>query len=275
MPELLYVFAAAQADGVDFSFDSYPYLAGMTTLASQLPELGGQAGTVAEQLVRLRNPEHRAAIVEALNVTGSDATPGTHRRLGHVHLAGVAGAEHYAWVLGGSLGAAAADRDLDPATLCLDILVASEMAAPCVLFMGFEAHVRQLMQHPSHTVGSDGIFEGSRPHPRGWGHLRQDAGPLCSRLGTDPGRVRETHDHCPRTAPRPLRSGPTARGAIADLVVFDPDRIQDRATYDEPKRHAVGVTHVMVNGRFALRAGSLTGTRAGRAVRPNSWEQHP
>jgi len=266
LPELLTLLDDAVADGVDLSFDAYPYLAAMTTLGSQLPSWA-QAGSVEEQLDRLRDPATRARIVEALDVTGSDGHQGLTVDWRAVQVVGVPGAPSYADVVGVPLSDAAAARGLAPAELCLDVLAATRFGAPCVMHVGIEEHVRTLMAHPAHTVGSDGILVGDRPHPRSWGTFPRILDTYVREEGvlTLPEAIRHM------TSAPAARLGLTDRGRVAvgakaDLVVLDPDRVRERATYADPRQPADGIHHVLVNGRFALRDGAVTGERAGRVI---------
>lgn len=267
LPELLRMFDEALADGVDFSFDSYPYLAAMTTLHSQLPGWA-QAGSGEEQMARLRNPEDRERIISALDVEGSDGHQGLTVDWSGVYLAGLPGAPELDWIMQGSLAEAAAKLRQRPAELCLDVLVATDRAAPCVFFIGIEEHVRALMQREEHTVGSDGILVGERPHPRSWGtfprmletYVREEK--VLS--------LEECVRHMTSAAADRLRladRGRIVEGAIADLVVFDKDQVKANATYETPRQAATGIRHVLVNGAFAVEDGRITGKRAGRVLK--------
>jgi N-acyl-D-amino-acid deacylase len=267
LPELLKMFDDAIAEGIDMSFDAYPYLAGMTTLLSQLPSWA-LAGTGEEQMARLRDPETRKRIIEALDVTGSDGHQGLVVNWSIVHLAGTPGAPEMEWMMEGSLADAARKLNTSPSELALDILIATERAAPCVFFIGYEEHVRTLMQRDEHTVGSDGILVGDRPHPRSWGTF-----PRMLETYVREEKVltlEECVRHMTSSAANRLRlmdRGRIAAGALADLVVFDKDKVSAKATYDNPRQAAVGIHHVLVNGHFAIENGAITHSRAGRALR--------
>lgn len=267
LPALLKMFDDAIAEGIDLSFDAYPYLAGMTTLLSQLPSWA-LAGSGEEQMARLRDPETRKRIVEALDVIGSDGHQGLTVNWSTVYLAGLPGAPELEWMMEGSLADAARKLNTAPAELALDILIATERAAPCVFFIGHEEHVRTLMQRDEHTVGSDGILVGDRPHPRSWGTF-----PRMLETYVREEKVltlEECVRHMTSSAANRLRlmdRGRIAAGALADLVVFDKDKVSAKATYDNPRQAATGIHHVLVNGQFAIENGAITHSRAGRALR--------
>jgi len=267
LPELLKMLDDAIADGVDLTFDSYPYLAGMTTLLSQLPSWA-LAGTGEEQMARLRSPEDRARIIEALDVIGSDGHQGLTVNWSTVHVVGTPGAPELEWVMATDLATAAAKAGKRPAEFALDILVATERSAPCVFFIGHEEHVRALMQRDEHTVGSDGILVGDRPHPRSWGTF-----PRMLETYVREEKVltlAECVRHMTSTAANRLRQpdrGRIAEGARADIVVFNDMTVKANATYEVPRQAASGIFHVMVNGVLALEDGQMTGSRAGRVIR--------
>jgi len=267
LPELLRMFDDAIAEGIDFSFDSYPYLAAMTTLHSQLPGWA-QAGTSAQQMARLRDPEDRARIIAELNVTGSDGHQGLTLDWSGFYVAGTPGAPELEWVMQMSIAEAAAKLDVPPAELCLDLLVATDRATPCVFFIGIEEHVRTLMQRDEHTVGSDGILVGDRPHPRSWGTFPRMLQTYVREENVL--SLEQCVRHMTSAAADRLRLADRGRivpGARADLVVFDRDNVAANASYDAPRQAATGIRHVLVNGVFAVEDGRVTGSRAGRVLR--------
>jgi N-acyl-D-amino-acid deacylase len=267
LPQLIAMFDAAIADGIDLSFDSYPYLAGMTTLLSQLPSWA-LAGTGEEQMARIRDPETRKRIIEALDVTGSDGHQGLTVNWSNAYLASVPGAPDMEWMLEGSLADAARSINTSPSELALDVLVATDRAASFVLFVGIEEHVRTLMQREEHTVGSDGILVGDRPHPRSWGtfprmletYVREE------KVLTLEECVRHMTSSAADRLHLPDR-GRIAPGTFADLVVFDAMTVKANATYEKPRQAATGIVHVMVNGIFAVEDNEISGNRSGRAIR--------
>jgi N-acyl-D-amino-acid deacylase len=154
--------------------------------------------------------------------------------------------------------------------LVCDLLAVSGMAVGCVVpHQNRTAEdVRQLIRHPAMVAGSDGIFTGSFPHPRGCGcfarylghHVRDD--PTWS--------LEQAVHHLAAHAAR--RFGLKDRGLLregmaADVVVFDPDAIADRSTYEDGRRLAVGMEHVLVNGELVLHHGRRTHALPGRALR--------
>src|SRR5262249_16601037 len=142
-----------------------------------------------------------------------------------------------------------------------DLLLASDLAAGCVVphLQRTEEDVSRLMRHPAMMAGSDGIFTGSRPHPRGWGCFARYLGHPVR--GDHTWTVEQAVQHLAGHAAR--RFGLTDRGLLrpgmaADVVVFDLEAIADRSTYEDGRQPAVGVEHVLVNGELVLHDGRRT-----------------
>ena len=134
--------------------------------------------------------------------------------------------------------------------------------------VGDEENVRAIMVHRTHTAGSDGMLVGGKPHPRAWGTFPRYLGHYCRELGLM--SLEETVHHLtgrPAARLQLQRRGLVRAGYAADLVLFDPGTIAEGATFEEPRRPAVGISHVFVNGVAAIADGAPTGARAGRALR--------
>ena len=138
-----------------------------------------------------------------------------------------------------------------------------------IVFSMSEADVRTVLAHPTTMIGSDGVpAAGSKPHPRLYGCFARILGRY----------VRETGVLDLATAIHRMTGMPASKfglrdrgiiepGCYADLVVFDPARIKDGATYEAPRQFPEGIWGVFVNGELAARDGRATGRRAGRALR--------
>ena len=140
--------------------------------------------------------------------------------------------------------------------------------AGAIYFIMDEADVRRVLSFPHAMIGSDGLPHDSHPHPRLWGTFPRVLGHYARDIGLFP-----IEEAVRRMTGLPAgQFGLTDRGvlrpgAYADLVLFDPDTIADRSTWDQPKRPAAGIDLVMVNGRITWRDGVSTGARPGRALR--------
>nr|WP_221442254.1 D-aminoacylase [Nocardiopsis algeriensis] len=268
-PEVLdAIDEATVRHGLDVTLDSYPYTASATYLAAPLPSWA-QAGGAAATLERLRDPATRARILREIEHEGTDGNHGIPMDWSSIVVTGTADPA-LGWAVGSSVADLAARRGREPGDLYADLLVADELRSGCLLQVGNEDNIRTIMRHSSHTAGSDGILAGDKPHPRGWGTFPRYLGHYVRELGV------LTLEECVRhLTSRPARRlGLTDRGllhagATADLVVFDPDTVAARATYDEPRRTPVGIEHVLVSGEFTVRGGRRTDRLPGRSVRRN------
>jgi N-acyl-D-amino-acid deacylase len=178
----------------------------------------------------------------------------------------------WAWTEGRRLPDAAAEAGLEPGGLLLDLLVATRMEAAVVIdspATTTDEGLRTLLRHPAHMGGSDGIFIGGHPHPRGWGAFARY---LAVQVRTNGDWTwSEAVAHLSTAAAN--RFGLTDRGVIrpgaaADVVVLDPATVGDRADYDHPRELAVGIDDVLVAGVPVLREGRLTGNLPGRPLTP-------
>jgi N-acyl-D-amino-acid deacylase len=249
---LLALIDEASSD-LDVTFDQYPYGAGATLLASVLPAWA-QAGGAEATLARAADPEHRARIERDV----ADGLPGWENILGTL------GPERIA--VGGTPLADLADGRSAVDTAC-DLLVETGLAAPMVLHYAADESVRRVAAHRLQLVGSDGIF-GEHPHPRLYGTVPRFLGRFALRDDLIP--VEEAVARL--TSRAAVRLGLTDRGRIAegkraDLVLLDPARYVDTATYDDPKQSPDGVLGVWVAGERVVRDGEPTGARPGGVVR--------
>jgi N-acyl-D-amino-acid deacylase len=130
-----------------------------------------------------------------------------------------------------------------------------------------ERDIDPLMRHPAMMACSDGIFVGGAPHPRGWAAFARYLGHNV-RQGTWPleEAVRKMSAHAARRFGLKDR-GLLREGFAADLIVFDPAAVRDRATFGNGRQLAEGMEHVIVNGELVLHAGKRTGALPGRALR--------
>jgi N-acyl-D-amino-acid deacylase len=129
-----------------------------------------------------------------------------------------------------------------------------------------EADVMTLLQRPDYMVGSDAIPVGGSPHPRAYGAFPRVLGRLRRRHGIALELLVQRVTGNPARRFQLKGRGAVQKGYYADLVVFDPVRINDLATYEDPRVPPVGIPFVIVNGKVAVDHGRPTGSLAGEAI---------
>lgn len=260
---LLAHLEGARSAGVDVTFDSYPHLYANTILAMKALPPAIQEGGVDATLRRLDDATVRDELAR-------DWFPGIEQDLAPTILGFVAG-EPYRWTEGLTVGEAAERADQPLAEFVCTLLRASELAVGCIVPMsrgGGERDVRALLRDEAHMGCSDGIYLGGHPHPRGWGAFGAFLGRHTRELGDWTWGQASVHlSSHPARRFGLGRRGLVRTGYVADLAVIDPATVGDRATYDEPRRLAAGVRHVLVGGELAWSEGALTGATPGRALR--------
>jgi N-acyl-D-amino-acid deacylase len=238
--ELLTMMDDALAEGLDLSLDSYPYLSGCTSLVALLPRWATVGGP--EMIMeRLAVPEDRARIGHALEVEGSEGCHGCPVDWSTIEISGV-GDSSLSDAVGRTVAQLAADQGTAPVDAYADLLLADRLATTILQHVGNEENVRAIMQHRVHTGGSDAILVGDKPHPRAWGTFPRYLGHYVRELGVL-GLEEAVHHLTGRAAAR-LRlvdRGLVRVGHHADLVLFDPVRVQDTATYAQPRQQAARI----------------------------------
>ena len=269
--QLIDVIDRALARGQDLTADVYPYTAAGTGLNQFLPEWA-QEGGPEEMLARLRDPATRAQVRE-------DSAKGWFKGLpwdwDSLVLSDIT-TEGNRHLLGKSLAAAAVDRGEDPLDTFLNLISEEDNAAGIVAHNRTDPDMRAFLAHPAVMVGSDGNAispDGPhgrplKPHPRFYGTYPRILGRYVRDLPTVT-LEQAVHKMTGMPAARMgMRDrGIVREGAVADLVVFDPATIADRATFEEPHQFPVGMNHVLVNGVGVVRDGVHTGARPGHVVR--------
>jgi N-acyl-D-amino-acid deacylase len=257
---------AARARGLAITADQYPYVAGSTLLGAILPPWAHAGGTDAT-LGRLRDGAARARMRAEM----ADPEPADWDNFwkwsgpAGIRIADVPSGRHVQW-LGKSLQQLADGLGKDPFEAAFDLLLEESLGVAMVSFSQDEAVVERFLRLPWACVCTDGLL-GGRPHPRAYGTYPRILGRY----------VRERRVISLEEAVRKMTSqaassfgfrdvGLVREGLRANLVVFDPERVADRATFEEPMQFPLGVRDVYVGGREIVRAGAGTGDRPGRFV---------
>jgi N-acyl-D-aspartate/D-glutamate deacylase len=258
----------ARARGVDIVHDLYPYTASSTTSAIMFPQwvLAGGPGEFAR---RVTHPDLLPRIREEMReIFMTDRTGGDLRRL---QIRVLPSDERYN---GKTLADLAADRGMPNSVESgIDLLIELQLEGgfSAIYHAMDEADVIRIMQHPLAMIETDGdpvSYGRGHPHPRSYGAFPRVLARYVRELGalSLEEAVRKMTSMPADQYNQPQR-GRVEEGAFADLVVFDADTIQDQATYTDPHRYATGIDHVIVNGRFVIRDGALTGERPGVWIR--------
>lgn len=254
----------AAADGIDIGADVYPYTASSTTLASRLPGWALDGGT-GRLLLRLGESKMREKLRAALAL----------RFDGEIDPAGIVIADlppgRFSWAVGCSIADIAEREDLAPAEAVLSVLHEHEAAVAIVNHAMAESDLAAALLHPRVAVASDGwelaTSGAGRPHPRSFGTFPRVLGRYVRQKG-----ILELEEAVRKMTSLPAsriplgERGVLQRGAPADMIVFDPDRITDHSSYDDPWRLSSGVTDVFLQGRAAVRRGRVMDTAAGQVL---------
>ncbi|MFF4775529.1 amidohydrolase family protein [Microtetraspora fusca] len=260
---LLPLLDDARRRDVDLSFDTYPYLRSSTILAMVL----------LPSWVPAADPDRAVAALRAEPERLARDWAGFADVWGRITLSHAPGFE---WAEGVTLPDAAGRHGMEPAEFARTLLIETRLEAGCVAARPDEgpegeASIRAILRDPGHTGGSDGIYVGGHPHPRGFGAFARYLGRHVRELGDLTWEQAAVHlaSHPARRFRLPDR-GLLRRGQVADVIVVDPLRVADTATYENPRSLAVGIDDVLVSGVPVLAGGRLTGATPGRALRPAS-----
>jgi N-acyl-D-aspartate/D-glutamate deacylase len=273
MPAIAARIAAARARGLDVSATAYPYPVAGTSLGASLPDWVHDGGESA-MLRRLADPVQRTRIRKNIE-GGHDGWENFLRAAGFdgVTIADVhEGGDRS--VIGLSLAEIARRRAKPEWDVFFDLLLENEGRVAALYALMHEDDVREVLRQPWVSIGSDssaqpatGPLAVGRPHPRGFGSFPRVLGRYVrdEQLVPLPEMIRRM------TNGAALQMGIAERGQVrpgwhADLVVFDPARIRDRATFEQPRQYPEGVDVVIVNGVVTVQGGALTGRRAGKPL---------
>lgn len=255
----------ARRQGLDVTCDVYPYIAGSTMLGAILPPWV-QEGGVEKLLGRLKVPEHRRRIKGEL----ASGLPGWENLLASAgwDKVVIAACKNDKDLEGKSIAEIAAQRQVEPAEAVFDIMLEEDAEVLMVLFLMAEDDVAYILSHPVSMVGSDAIPSPGKPHPRFFGTFPRVLGKYVreDKVLTLPEAVRKMTSF-PAQKLGLYDRGLLREGMWADITVFDPERIADRATFADPVQRAVGMECVVVNGTVAVRAGVYTGALTGKVLR--------
>jgi N-acyl-D-amino-acid deacylase len=265
---------AARRQGLKITADMYTYTAGATGLDASMPPWVLDGGYHAAY-ARLRDPAIRAKIAAAMRAPSEDwenlyRAAGSPDRVLLVEFK----SDALKPLTGKTLADAAKLRGEDPVDTIMNLVVEDQSRVGAVYFMMLEDNIRKQIALPWMSFGSDASsmapeppFTKSSAHPRAYGNFARLLGKYVRDEKVIPlaDAVRKLSGQ-PATNLELDRRGFVKEGMFADVVVFDPETIADRATFENPHQYAVGMKHVFVNGAQVLRDGEHTGAKPGRAL---------
>jgi N-acyl-D-amino-acid deacylase len=266
---------AARAAGIDVSANIYPYTAGATGLDAAMP-LWVQEGGHDAWVARLKQPEVRARVIREMRAParGWENLYQAEGGADNLILIGFKN-EKLKPLTGKRLSEVAQMRGASPEETMIDLVIEDDSRVGTAYFVMTEENIRRNIAWPFTSVGSDaeslapeGAFLKANPHPRAYGAFARFFAKYVREekvISLAEGIRRVTS--LPARQLRLKERGRLAGGYFADVVVFDPAKIQDHATFEKPHQYATGVAHVLVNGVPVLRDGEHTKAMPGRFVR--------
>ena len=275
LPEVIRKIQDAQAEGLKITADMYTYPAGATGLDAAMPPWVQEGGIEAWRK-RLHDAAIRARVKKEMDDPNTAwdnffLAPGSPDK---ILLIGFKN-EKLKPLTGKTLGEVARMRHTSPEDTAMDLVIEDDSRVSTVYFLMSEDNLKKQVVLPwvsfasdEDTRGIDGVFLKSSAHPRAYGNFAR----VYAKYVRDD-KLLSVEDAVRKMTSLPAqnlgidRRGLLKPGYFADVVVFDPQTIQDHATFDKPRQYATGVSEVLVNGVEVIRDGEHTGAKPGRAVR--------
>lgn len=268
--QLVQLIEDARKEGVDIFYDVYPYTAA-GTLFDQFFPVWVQEGGVERMLARLGDREVRRRLVKELRAGWFGGIPFEWDKIVITEIGSEDGQQYLGW----SLQQVADALGMEPEEAAIELVLRERNVVGVVAFNQCEGDLRVFLSHPLGMIGSDGSaiaprepFTPSKPHPRFYGTYPRVLGRYVRSSG-----VLSLPEAIHKMTGLPAMRfglhdrGVLAVGKVADLVVFDPTRVIDQATFENPHQFPVGILHVFVNGVPVLRDGQHTGALPGKVLR--------
>ncbi len=269
----------ARASGLNITADMYTYPAGATGLDASMPPWV-QEGGFKEWKKRLQDPEIRKRVKLEMS-TPTDKWENLYLAAGAKNMILIAfKQDSLKYLTGKTLPEVAAMRGKSVEETAMDLVIDDDTRVGTVYFLMSDENIKKQIAQPWVSFGSDaesmapeGNFMKSNPHPRAYGNFARLLGKYVREE-----KVISLEEAVRRLTALPAQNlkikdrGALITGHFADVVVFDPGKIADHATFDKPHQYSTGVTHVFVNGVQVLKDGEHTGARPGRVVRGPGWK---
>jgi N-acyl-D-amino-acid deacylase len=275
MDSVINQIETARKQGLNVTADMYTYLAGATGLTAAFPP-SLQDGGFGKLWQRLHDPIIRKQMAKAMNTNATDWE----------NLYYGAGSPDKVLLLefkqdslkkftGKTLGEVAKIRRRSPEETAMDLIVQDSTRVGVAYFLMSEDNIKKQIALPWVSFGSDegsftdaGIFLKSNPHPRAYGNFIRVLGKYSrdEKVITLADAIRKL-SYLPATNLRLKKRGALLKGYYADIVIFDPRKVRDHATYPSPHQYATGIMDVFVNGTEVLKDGNHTGAKPGRFIK--------
>jgi N-acyl-D-amino-acid deacylase len=266
--DTLKTLAAARAKGLQVTCDQYPYPAGSTILAAALPPHIQAQGpqTFAE---KLKDPAVRQAVIDEIE-DGSDVPWENFIKGAGFENIIISVAPRHGQYIGKSIAQIAEIENKNPYDVFFNLLIEEGLEVIMLAFMMDEADIIRIMQDPITMIGTDGIpgFGAGKVHPRMIGTFPRILGRYVRQQGVI--RLEEAvrkMTSLPAQTFGLYQKGILRPGLDADIVIFDPQTIIDRSTFDNPTQPPAGIHWVIVNGQVAAEHGQITGATSGQVLR--------
>ncbi|MFC1803819.1 amidohydrolase family protein [Thermoproteota archaeon] len=249
----------ATAQGLKVSFDQYPYTAGSTFLSSLLPAWVHEGG-VDKLLERLRDNSTRSKVVLDLSTKVQSRATGWD-----TVLVTYVASKRNKILEGLSLFEIAEKRGQTEIDALIDIVLEEENQASMASFTMNEEDVERIIAHPLGMICTDGLLLG-KPHPRVYGAFPRILGHYVRKSVLRLEEAVRKMTGYPAQVFKLEKRGLIKSGYYADITIFNPNTVQDTATYKEPRKYPEGIHHVIVNGKLTVHDNQFTGERAGKVL---------
>jgi len=275
MPEMLGRIAAGRRQGLKITADVYPYVAGSTSLSACLPPWTLEGGT-DKMVARLKDPATRDRLKKEINTDSKDWENiylGSGGPSG-ILIGSVTNRELEPWQ-GKRLSEIASAQNKDPLDALLDFIIADHGQTGAIFFMMSEDDMKAALKSPFVSIctdsgarATDGPLAGSKSHPRGWGTYPRILGRYVRDEKLMPLEFAiHKMTGLPAANVGLKQRGLLRQGYFADITIFDPKTVIDRATFEEPNQYPVGINYVIVNGQIEVDNGQRTPVNSGRVLR--------
>ena len=265
----------AQKEGQNITADMYTYIAGGTGLTATMPP-SLQDGGFGKLRERLKDAAIRKQLVKEMN-TKTDKWENFYYAVGTPENILVVGFKQDSLkkYTGKTLGQLAQLFGKSPEETAMDLIIKDSTRVDCIYFLMNEENVKKQLAIPWVSFGSDegsytneGVFLKSNAHPRAYGNFARILGKYCrdEKLISLQEAIRKL-SNLPAKNLKIKKRGELKVGNYADIVIFDPSKIKDNATFEKPHQYAEGMIHVFVNGVQVLKDGEHTGAKPGRFVK--------